>query len=176
MDLIEGTQLDQLPLPDSLRLTNRVMEALHHIHSFNGSDCPGPLDGSHARGLLWSEYSSGQSFNSRNDLQRYLDMTLAYSNDKVTIDVTNMPLSLYHLNIAPRNIIVSSDGSICLLDWGCAGFYPSIFETWAIQFEGHVRGHPLMNALGSELVNRPSEQAQVDALMHVYAVNQRVAL
>lgn len=47
---------------------------------------------------------------------------------------------------------------------------------WAIQFEAHVRGHPLMNALASELANRSSEHAQVDALMRVYAANQSMGL
>lgn len=175
MDFVEGAQLDQLPLPESLRLTDRIMQAIQHIHSINGSDCPGPLDGSHARGLLWSEYGSDQVFNSCNDLQRYLDTRLAYYKQKVAVDVTNMSLSLCHLDIAPRNIIVSSDTSIYLLDWGCAGFYPPIFEYWAIHFEAYVRGHPLMNALASKLVGRCSER-EVDALTHVYAANQSIGL
>lgn len=175
MDFIEGARLDQLSPPESLRFTDRIMQATQHIHSVNGNDCPGPLDGSPARGLLWSEYDSGQVFNSRNDLQRYLDTRLACSKQKVAIDVTNMPLSLCHLDIAPRNIIASSDTSICLLDWGCAGFYPPIFEHWAIQFEACVRGHPLMNALASELAGRSSER-EVAALTQVYAANQSIGL
>lgn len=177
MDFIEGTTLDQLPLDDYLQLTDRITQVIQHIHSFRSSR-PGPLDGSPSRGLLWSEYDSGQSFNSRKDLQKYLDTRLAHLQGEVTIDVSDMALSLCHLDIAPRNIIVSTDRSIYLLDWGCAGFYPPVFETWAIQLEAFVRGHPFMKALGSELISRSSfpEVAQVEALMHVYRANQSIAL
>ena len=178
MDLVEGTPLDQLLPGDALQLMGRITQVIQHIHSFHCSSHPGPLDGSPARGLLWSEYNSGQNFKSRSDLQRYLDIRLAHLQGKVTIDVTDMALSLCHLDIAPRNIIVSPDRSIYLLDWGCAGFYPSIFETWAIQLEADIQGHPFMKALGSELISRSSlpEVAQVDALMRVYAANQSIAL
>lgn len=122
--------------------------------------------------------NSGQNFNSRNDLQRNLDIRLAHLQGKITIDVTDMTLSLCHLDIAPRNIIVSPDRSIYLLDWGCVGFYSPVFETWAIQLEAYIRGHPFMKALGLELLSRSSfsEVAQVEALMHVYRANQSIAL
>lgn len=178
MDLVEGTSLDQLILGDALQLIGRITQVIQHIHSFRSSSRPGPLDGSPARGLLWSEYTSGQNFHSRRDLQRYLDTRLAQFQGEVTIDVTNMALSFCHLDIAPRNIIVSPDGSIYLLDWGCAGFYPPVFETWAIQLEAWIQRHPFMEALGSELISRSSlpEVAQVEALMQVYRANQSIAL
>lgn len=42
-----------------------------------------------------------------------------------------------HLDIAPRNLLYLADGSVCLLDWATAGFYPRFFEVcvltyWAI--------------------------------------------
>ena len=37
-----------------------------------------------------------------------------------------------HTNLAPRNIIVVENGGLALLDWACAGFYPRIFERYAL--------------------------------------------
>lgn len=140
MDLVEGTPLDDLPAVGSLKLVDRIKRVVQHVHSIGGGDRPSPLDSSHAQGLLWSEYGSIQRFDTRADLQRYLDLRLNYRKSKETIDVTNMPLSLCHLDIALRNIVIGSDGSIHLLDWGCAGFYPPIFETWAVRLEDHIQG------------------------------------
>ena len=33
-----------------------------------------------------------------------------------------------HLDIAPRNIIVQEDDTICIIDWEDAGAYPAHFE------------------------------------------------
>ncbi|EHY60710.1 hypothetical protein HRR83_000481 [Exophiala dermatitidis] len=176
MGFVPGTPLDQLDLDASLQLVHRVDLIIQHIHSFHGNR-PGPLDGSPARGLLWSDYTSGQRFGTRDHLQSYLEVRLSHLQREITIDVTNMDLSFCHMDIAPRNIILGPDNSITLVDWGCAGFYPSIFETWAIQLEAYIHGHPFMETLESKLVKRSScaEIAQIDALMHVYRANQSVA-
>ena len=58
------------------------------------------------------------------------------------IDIPEVDICLCHLDIAPRNILLTHGSNLYLLDWGCAGFYPSYFETWAIQFELHSSGHP----------------------------------
>jgi hypothetical protein len=40
------------------------------------------------------------------------------------------------IDIAPRNILWQEDGSLCLVDWASAGYYPRIFEfcaQWIIE-------------------------------------------
>ncbi|CAG7952470.1 unnamed protein product [Penicillium salamii] len=44
------------------------------------------------------------------------------------LDLQSCDLVLCHLDIAPRNIIWQEDGSLCLIDWASAGFYPRLFE------------------------------------------------
>ena len=44
------------------------------------------------------------------------------------IDLRPYPLVLCHLDLCRRNIKVTEDNSICLLDWGHAGFFPLLFE------------------------------------------------
>ena len=178
MALIEGTVLNDLPPIDALKFVNRISQIVHHIRTVRGGLIPGPLDGSHARGLLWSEGGSGESFSSRMDLQAYIDTRLDRVRSEVKIDVTDMTLALCHLDVASRNMIVGRDGAIYLLDWGCSGFYPPIFETWAIEFEAHSAGHPVIHMIGMELQNccSPADRAQIQALNKVYAANQTVAL
>ena len=43
---------------------------------------------------------------------------------------------LCHLDIAPRNILWLEDGSLCLIDWASAGYYPRLFEfcaQWVVE-------------------------------------------
>lgn len=177
MSFLAGVSLDGVMPAVRQRLVPGLIEAIHHIHSFS-SLRPGPLDGSHARGLLWSEYTSGQKFTSCDDLQGYLDARLAFLDIEATIDVRDVTLSFCNLDLAPRNIVIGEDDSIGILDWGCAGFYPRVFDIWAITFEAHARGHPFAECMASKLAESASnrERAEIDALSLVYSVNQRTAL
>ncbi|KAL2798160.1 hypothetical protein BJX66DRAFT_295805, partial [Aspergillus keveii] len=65
-------------------------------------------------------------------MNAYMDRRLEYRND--TIDLSLNPLVFCHGDICPRNIILEDDGSICLVDWGYAGFYPRFFELLALLF------------------------------------------
>lgn len=44
------------------------------------------------------------------------------------LNIQDCELVFCHLDIAPRNILWQKDGSICLLDWESAGYYPRLFE------------------------------------------------
>nr|POE71392.1 hypothetical protein CFP56_62487 [Quercus suber] len=171
MTFIEGTTLDRVPFEDA-SIARNILQAIVHISSFTHS-IPGPLDGSPARGLLWSEEGAGQHFASLKDLQEYVDVRLSRFGSQ--IDISDSTLHLCHMDIAPRNIIVDSEGVVCILDWGCAGFYPNSFELWAISFEAHVRGHPIVSRLESlsTVTATPVERLQVAALNEVFSANQR---
>ena len=174
MELVEGKGLDQLESEDCLRLTPRIKDALEHVQSIHG-EVPGPLDGSKARGLLFSEEGCSQNFTCRQDLEDYLNQRLASTNDLV--DISKAELCLCHLDIAPRNILLTPDNELYLVDWGCAGFYPSYFEAWAIEFEFHNSGHPLLRELSLIVRGRsPDNQINVRRLNSVYAANRTTAL
>ena len=42
-------------------------------------------------------------------------------------------LVLTHLDVAPRNLILNSDGRAWLIDWGNAGIYPDGFEVASLK-------------------------------------------
>lgn len=42
--------------------------------------------------------------------------------------------------VAPRNFILLQDGSLCLLDWTSAGFYPRFFESCVLWITRGMRG------------------------------------
>ena len=177
MELMSGALLDEIEGFDAASLTARLARIVNHLHTFTHTR-PGPLGGGHARGLLWSEYSSGQGFETPEDLQAYLRIRLAAINGTGSIDVTKSRLCFCHLDISPRNILLDADGSMTLLDWGCAGFYPSIFETWSIQLEAHVRANPTWQLLASAIETRLSEheRSELSSLSRVYRANQAFML
>jgi len=176
MSLLEGTLFDEISPSRQAPFVPKIIKALQHMHALT-SPRPGPLDGSHARGLLWSENTSGRSFECCNDLQGYLDERLAVKGT-AEICVTDVPMSFCHMDVAPRNMVVDPDGSIGLLDWGCAGFYPKCFETWAVQMEVCTRGGQVLEQLFSDILQDSTarEQTEVKTLWQVYSVNLRYAL
>jgi len=48
-------------------------------------------------------------------------------------DFTAATLVVCHTDLAPRNLLRLDSGKIALLDWGSAGFYPPIFEIYALR-------------------------------------------
>jgi serine/threonine protein kinase len=174
MEHVEGVTFDQLDLERPCQIVKRVGSVLNHVHSFTGTR-PGPLDGNEARGLLWSEYGSGQNFELHNGLQDWLNVRLAKVQDK--IDISETQLCLCHLDIAPRNLMLGVDGSIYLLDWGAAGFYPRFFEMWSIQLSIHLSGDRFLQELARAIGEpQPEDQIQIVKLNCVFAANQRFAL
>ncbi|KAK6433348.1 hypothetical protein LTR95_010473 [Oleoguttula sp. CCFEE 5521] len=176
MEFMSGTPLDEVEDLDATSITRRLTRVLDHLHTFTHTR-PGPLGGGPAHGLLWSEYSSGQEFSTLHDLQAYLNRRLAAVRGNGSVDVTGSKLSLCHLDFSARNILLSADGSITLLDWGCAGFYPSIFETWSVQLEARIRPNPTWQQTVSALIARLTghQKSELEALSRVYVANQKMA-
>lgn len=89
------------------------------------------------------------------------------------IQITGYPLIFSNLDIAPRNIVVLEDGSLCLVDWNSAGFYPRLFERVALEI--YIRKEYDWNtkllALLGELDD--GEKAQAQLLEQAYYLGQR---
>jgi thiamine kinase-like enzyme len=93
--------------------------------------------------------------------------------DSTHLNLARYPLVFCHLDIAPRNILVLDDGSLCLIDWESAGFYPRLFERSAIQI--NVRKEDDWNA---KLLGRLDEldeakKSQTQLLQRAYYLGQR---
>lgn len=90
---------------------------------------------------------------------------------KKEIDLRPYPFTLCHLDFSRRNIKLTSDHnkktnsnySICLLDWGFAGFYPWCFELASascINDRDYVYELCLVQAITD--IMRPTEQEKID--------------
>lgn len=77
--------------------------------------------------VLWAV-----EFGSVENLNAWVNRQIAVINK--TIDFKPYPLLLCHLDMYRRSIILMEDGSLCLLDWGFAGFLPRVYEVAAIEF------------------------------------------
>ncbi|PGH01576.1 hypothetical protein GX51_05141 [Blastomyces parvus] len=124
MDYMEGEVIDPLEEPG---LIERVICVLDHFSTLTG-DNPGSLSGGSCRGLLWPD-TENLTFGNREKMEDWFNSRLFSGEGRVSFQ--NCDLVLCHLDIAPRNIIWQPNGTICLVDWASAGFYPRLFEFWA---------------------------------------------
>lgn len=83
-------------------------------------------------------------------------------------------LVMCHLDIAPRNLMLLPDGSLCFLDWAFAGFYPSIFEIYTLKARYEWGKQYLTDILGHIYTPDPRSKRQMQALSAVHYVNDTV--
>lgn len=147
MEYIKGQILT--PLEDQ-RLIRRVARVLEHLAELS-CRVPGPLRSGVPRGLLWPE-NEDLSFVNILDVERYFNS---------------------RLDVAPRNILWQEDGTICLLDWECAGFYPRILEVCAQRIIFGMDGE--FNRILLEYMPGLTEDEEVQAklIMQAYSNEQR---
>ena len=126
MEYIAGRKLE---MEQDSRSIWALAAALSHLHTFVRSQ-PGPLCSGRARGILWTD-APELYFSSKDSLVHYLDSRLIEPSEKFDLGASNMVLC--HLDAAPRNLLITDNGIICLLDWESAGYYPSFFELCAVQ-------------------------------------------
>ncbi|EPE26291.1 Protein kinase-like (PK-like) [Glarea lozoyensis ATCC 20868] len=133
MEYMNGRPLEKL---EESSLIQRIKDIMAYLATIRGSSpevffeksyspVPGPLCGGAPAGLLWDE-SEETIFHTIEALERWFNRRLRKEDTKVRF--SDYELVLCHLDIAPRNFILLDDGSISLLDWQSAGFYPRIFE------------------------------------------------
>lgn len=121
MEYIRGKVID--PLED-VGAIQQVANVLNYFSTLR-YNIPGSLYGRACRGLLFPE-TEDLVFDSLSAMQTWFNSRLFALNPKLTLQ--DHQLVLCHLDIAPRNILWQEDGSICLIVWASAGFYPRLFE------------------------------------------------
>lgn len=126
-----------------------LSRALKHLHSFEGC-YPGPAGGGVSAGILWEDPEE-PSFDTKADLQSYLNSRLVNSKHQFNLLEDDTPLVFCHLDVAPRNIKLLPNGVVCLLDWASAGYYPRYFELAALR---HNDGHERSEAKYCQLLER----------------------
>jgi serine/threonine protein kinase len=110
-------------LPNSSQI-DQIAQIISYIASIRGQR-PGPLQKGVSRGLLWQD-SGEPVFESTQQMEWWLNVRLPDIETKLALQ--NYPLVFCHLDLAPQNILWLDNGSICLLDWASAEFYPRLFE------------------------------------------------
>jgi serine/threonine protein kinase len=120
MEYIDGKELSIVEDPDIfLKPMAEVLKSFEQIRYHK----PGPFCEGPATGQLWID---PYIICSVSDIEEYYNTRQLREGPK--LDIKNYPLVFCHLDIAPRNILVLEDGSLCLIDWTSAGFYPRLFE------------------------------------------------
>lgn len=112
-----------------------IADALIHIHSLTGRSI-GPISRGQWRGLLWDD-AKPESVKSAADLEHFMNCRLAESE---RLSICGCDLVLTHLDIAPRNILMTASNVVCLLDWASAGYFPQIFEIAALRLNTGLNG------------------------------------
>lgn len=129
MEYIKGKVID--PLKDDTAI-GKIASVVSYLATFK-NDIPGPLGGGVSRGILFDEYRD-VNFGSLDGMDEWFNSRLRANNPKLTLK--GCELVLCHLDIAPRNVMWLEDGTLCLIDWASAGFYPRLFEfctQWIMQ-------------------------------------------
>ena len=121
MEFIEGQTIDPLEDEALVKRLSDVLKSFERVSNYKS----GPLQGNMATGCLWPEGESVQ-LNGIEDVECFYKSRLRKT--EPTPALTDFSLVLCHLDFVPRNILWLHDGTICLLDWESAGFYPRLFE------------------------------------------------
>lgn len=130
MEYVSGQNLQDLDIESVPKFVPRVVKIVESLGRIGGST-PGPIDGGIPQGYIYGDDGAKAPIKSIEEMNVYMNKRLAYRND--IIDLTRHPLVFCHGDLCRRNIILRDDGSLCLVDWGFAGYYPRFFELIALK-------------------------------------------
>ncbi|TID16837.1 hypothetical protein E2P81_ATG09396 [Venturia nashicola] len=156
MEYIDG----DIPSPERYpTLAARLLPILEQFETIQHS-IPGPLGGGISYGMFWED--DYPCFTSTKTLEDWINQRIFGKVQKLSFE--NTTLVLCHMDLAPRNIMELSDGSICILDWASAGFYPHVFEVAMLQIKPFGENEdkfiePLLQHVMSK--QEPTQLAQV---------------
>ena len=131
MEYISAAPSSDRSLEDFKICAKRIVNAVNVMWQ-TACDKPGPVDGGEPRGPMWApDNRAYERFQSLKDLESWFNRAL--QKDNTTTNLEGINLVFCHLDLAPRNFLLSSDSTLYLLDWACAGFFPRFFEIWALR-------------------------------------------
>lgn len=169
MELIEGKVID--PLED-VSAVEKVARVLDYFATLRHT-VPGSLCGGACRGLLFPD-TEDLVFDSLDAMEKWFNSRLFANNPKLTFQ--GCELVFCHLDIAPRNILWLEDGSLCLIDWASAGYYPRLLgfcAQWCIEGKDGAFNSLLLNSM-NRLPDR--ETAQKEPFLYAWRNIQKYSL
>ena len=132
----------------------------------------GPFGGSRPQGYLWADDGAPLTFDSVERMERFMDQCLrisSRSNCPDSVDLSASHVVICHGDLARRNLRLSSNGALFVLDWANAGVYPSVLECFAIDYLIRHKNETFLQEVPSSLpsVYLPDQQL-IDKLYGVY--------
>ena len=149
MEFVHGETLeacwDGLTEEEQENVCSQTADALQELHSWQVFTRPGPIDlvGRTCKSIsfLFGFDNDAGPFASLRELEDWFEHRLRVSknlrkecigwvppNTPGFIGTFGDAVGLAHMDLKCRNIVLESDGTVCLLDWGFAGAYPAHFE------------------------------------------------
>jgi serine/threonine protein kinase len=169
MEYINGQPVSSMTDPDAY--LEPMAKVLKHFEQVQRAK-PGPLHESVAFGHLWLDYDPITPV-TISDIEEYYNKRQLKNSTQ--LNLTSYPLIFCHLDIAPRNILVLQDGSLCLIDWNSAGFYPRLFERCALEINVRKENDWNTKLLGLLGELDEDEKSQAQLLERAYYLGQRYA-
>lgn len=157
MEYINGQPVSSMMDPDAyLEPMAKVLKLFEQMQRVK----PGALHEGLACGRLWLDDDLIIP-TTVSDIEEYYNKRQL--RDLAHLNLAGYPLVFCHLDVAPRNILVLEDGSLCLIDWDSAGYYPRLFERAGLEI--NVRKENQFNVkllrLLDELDEGEASQAQL---------------
>lgn len=164
MEYIVGSETDFT----NSNVVRVVAQALKHMHTFRGP-LLGPVSGGDWKGLLWEDQGR-ISFEKVEDFEQHLNGRLL--DCAPGFQLSSGDLCFSHLDVAPRNIIMTPSGVPCLLDWASAGYYPRFMELCAcrINAAGDQADDVFHRSLEADLENELGNAGDKVSLAHADAM------
>lgn len=169
MEYIDGQPLSTIENPDMyLEPMAKILKVFEGVQR----DKPGPFHDGLAEGKLWMSHWPIAPATIA-DIEKYYN-TKQLKNS-TSIKLSDYPLVFCHLDIAPRNILVLEDNSLCLIDWNSGGFYPRLFERTGIDI--NIRGVDSWNTKLLKLLDEldEGEKCQAQLLERAYYLSVKYA-
>ncbi|KAL5357333.1 kinase-like domain-containing protein [Aspergillus floccosus] len=187
MEHVEGQTLGDVDFETHTDIPIRIANTLAHLQQITvQSQIPGPIGGGEAYCYIFGDEGAGTTFDSVENMNAYMNRRLDAMNVYLSrqegqrrfdhLHLTPCPLVSCHGGICQRNIVLEPDGSLCLVDWGFAGFYPRIFEFAAISYvvqNDAAFKDPITRELTTLLSLTDKEKQDIDRLRAVRSANLR---
>jgi len=196
MKFIDGTTLDALDEKLQTVLSVRLAGCLRHLWQISVPEKgrPGPVGGGEPRGNIWSDDSACTVFETLSDMEEWLNVSLENDEDLAKLgrwdtpgfcdpldsigerlSLADFPLVICHGDIAGRNAVLQKDGILCIIDWGCAGFYPFFFDLYQVM-SNESRDPALLTPLLDRLVDlRTAYAKELHLLRRVQRANATIS-
>lgn len=166
MEYIPGRPLSTLDAEAHLDQVADLLRSFELVQR----DTPGALHEGLAFGQLWLS-DAPVAPSSLIDIEEYYNSRQLRNTEHM--DLCDYTSVFCHLDIAPRNIIVQDDGTLCLVDFASAGFYPRLFEHTVLRLNRRCQNDWYDKLLSRLDALDQREQRQAELLIMACHLGQR---